>query len=77
MEKQFKDDPQRIDPNGKLQEQWNAVKSYVLRSNRINKYNILMGGSVYPPIYAAKRAVTDQNSMAAIKYVKVPFTISI
>ncbi|MFI5139263.1 MAG: peptidylprolyl isomerase [Sphingobacteriales bacterium] len=73
MEKQFKDDPQKIDPTGKLQEQWNAVTSYVKRMNRINKFNILFSGSVYPPLYMAKRVVTDQNSMAAIKYVKIPF----
>ena len=74
MEKQFKEAPDKIDPSGKLQEQWNAVKSYVIRTNRINKYNILFAGSVYPPLYLAKRTVTDQASMAAIKYVKIPYT---
>jgi peptidyl-prolyl cis-trans isomerase D len=74
MEKQFKDDPQKIDPNGKLQEQWNAVTSYVKRMDRVNKFNLLMTGSVYPPLFQAKRAVTDQNTMASIKYVKIPFT---
>ena len=74
MEKQFKDDPQKVDPTGKLQEQWNAVTAYVKRTSRINKFNILFSGSVYPPLYMAKRIVTDQNDMAAIKYVKIPFT---
>ncbi len=74
MEKQFTDDPQKIDPTGKLRDQWESVKAYVIRMNRINKYNALVGGSVYAPLYMAKRQLADQNSSASIKYVKVPYS---
>ncbi len=74
MEKQFKEDPDKVDPNGKLREQWAAVTAYVVRMNRVNKFNQLFSGSVYPPVYAAKRAVEDQMEMASIRYVKIPFT---
>src|ERR1019366_6384892 len=50
------------------------VKSYVTRMARVNKFNSLIGASAYAPQYLAKRMATDQNSMAAIQYVKVPFT---
>jgi len=73
FEKQLAEDPQRVDPNGKVREQWEAMKSYVVRMSRVNKYNQLFGGSVYAPSYMAKKLVNDQNSQAAIKYVKVPF----
>jgi peptidyl-prolyl cis-trans isomerase D len=74
MEKQFQEDPQKFDPTGKVREQWDAVKSFVLRMNRIYKFKTLVGGSIYPPLYLAKRNITDQNSIASIRYVKVPYT---
>lgn len=76
--KQFEDaitkDPQKNDPEGKLREQWETVKSYVKRMSRVNKFNALFGGSAYAPLYVIKRNLADQNSMASIKYVKVPYT---
>ena len=74
FEKQLASDPGRIDPTGKVKEQWEIVKSYVRRMSDVNKYNTLFGGSMYVPMYMAKRTVTDQNSMASLKYVKVPYT---
>ncbi len=74
FEKAMTDDPQKYDPTGKVREQWEIVKAYTKRMARINKYNSLFGGAAYIPTYVAKRSVTDQNSMAAIKYVKVPYT---
>jgi peptidyl-prolyl cis-trans isomerase D len=74
MEKQLAEDPQKIDPNGKIREQWETVKAYVLRVNRVSKFNAMFTGAVYAPMYLAKRVLTDQNSMAAIRYVKVPYT---
>ncbi len=74
MEKQFKEAPEKIDPSGKLQEQWNAVVSYVKRMNRINKFNTLIGASAYAPLYQAQRLVADQTAMASIRYVRVPYT---
>jgi len=74
FEQAISSDPQKNDPSGKLREQWEVVKSYVRRNARINKYNSMFAGAAYAPSYVAKRATTDQNSMAAIKYVKVPFS---
>jgi peptidyl-prolyl cis-trans isomerase D len=74
LEKELAEQPQKIDPTGKVKEQWETVKAYVIRMSRINKYNALYGGSVYAPLYLAKRSINDQNSMASIKYVKIPFT---
>ncbi len=74
MEKQFAEEPQKIDPTGKLREQWENVKSYVKRNARINKFNNMVGASAYVPNFIAKRAAADQNSVASIQYVKVPYT---
>ncbi len=74
LEKELNDQPQRIDPTGKLREQWENVKSYVIRNSRVDKYNTLFSGSVYIPMYLAKRMAADQTSVASIRFVKIPFT---
>lgn len=74
LEKELNDQPQRIDPTGKLREQWENVKSYVVRNSRVDKYNTLFSGSVYIPMYLAKRMAADQTSVASIRFVKIPFT---
>jgi peptidyl-prolyl cis-trans isomerase D len=73
LEKQFTENP-KFDPTGKVKEQWDAVKSYVLRNSRINKYNEMIGGAIYVPAFMMKRTMQDQNSIASIRYVKIPFT---
>ena len=73
-EKELRESPDKVDPNGTYTKEWETIKSYVLRSNRINKYKALFAGSVYEPMYVAKRAFADQNSRASIRYIKVPFT---
>jgi peptidyl-prolyl cis-trans isomerase D len=74
MEKELAEQPQRVDPTGKVREQWEALKSYVKRMNRIDKFNQLFTGSVYIPSFMAARSFADQNSMASIRYVKIPLT---
>ena len=74
FEKEITDQAQKVDPTGKYKEQWDAVKKYVTRRSRINKFHMMMTNSVYVPLFVSKQVATDQSSMAAIKYVKVPFT---
>jgi len=64
----------KMDPYGKFTETWNAVKTYVIRSNRIEKFNTMFANSAYMPIYAAVRQVKSQSEMASIRYVKVPYS---
>jgi peptidyl-prolyl cis-trans isomerase D len=74
FEKEINEEPQKYDPTGKLSEQWEIVKAYVVRMNNINKFNTMVGAAAYVPVYMAKRLAVDETSMAAIKYVKVPYT---
>lgn len=67
-------DPQQYDPTGKLREQWEIVKSYVTRMARVNKFNAMFAGSVYASSFMVKKNVGEQNSMAGIRYVKVPYS---
>ena len=64
----------KIDPNNKYKEAWETVKNYVLRMDRINKYNMMFVYGVYTPTYLAKYVANEARQMASIKYVKVPFT---
>lgn len=74
FEKEISDNAQRVDPTGKIREEWEMVKDYVMRMANVNKFNSLIGGGVYYPAYLAKHMLADQNSMASIKYVKVPYS---
>ena len=74
FEEQLAKDGKKIDPYGKFLEDWTSVKNYVLRMSRIDKFNTMLAASVYSPLYEAKRGADNQNMMASIRYVKVPYT---
>jgi len=74
IEQQVAKDPQNMDPQGKYREAWEAVKSYVIRMDRINKFNSMFISSLYAPAYIAQHSIEEANNMAAIRYVKIPFT---
>lgn len=74
MEKELAEQPQRVDPTGKVRENWAAVTSYVKRMNRIDKFNMMVTGAAYVPGFEVAHTMVEQNSIASIKYVKVPFT---
>jgi peptidyl-prolyl cis-trans isomerase D len=73
LEEELKKNP-KIDPYGKITENWTTVKEYVIRNSRIDKFNNMMGGSVYLHKYLATKGATEATSMASIRYVKVPYT---
>ncbi len=75
LEDQMLKDPQKQDPYGKYMETWTAVKNYVLRMSRIDKFNTLMAASVYAPAYESKRTADASNTLASIRYIKVPYTV--
>ncbi len=64
----------KVDPTGTFMENWNAVKGYVIRNSRIDKFNTMMSAGAYAPMYQAKRSVANGDMMASIRYIKVPFT---
>jgi len=74
FEKELAQQGDKIDPDGKIREQWAAVKDYVQRSVLTDKFGIMFGSSIYAPGYVAKRMLDDEKTLASIKYVKVPYT---
>ncbi len=74
FEKEITEQSQKVDPTGKYREQWQAVKGYVLRNSRINKFNAMFTNGLYAPVFVAKHSAEDMGAMASIKYVKIPFT---
>lgn len=72
--KGFEQQLPQIDPTGKIKEQWEAVKAYVLRTNKTNKFNYLFITAAYTPKYLMQHNAKEMSNMAGISYVKVPFT---
>jgi peptidyl-prolyl cis-trans isomerase D len=77
-------DPQRVkafekqvkenDKTGKTMEGWEALKAYVLRNAKVNKFNAVMMGCVYTPKFLIDNMTNDQRQLANISFVKIPFT---
>lgn len=74
FEKEIADRGDKIDPTGKIRDSWKAVVNYVKRTARVRKFNAMFGGAAYVPKYQMKRMMQDQQSMASIRYVKVPYS---
>jgi peptidyl-prolyl cis-trans isomerase D len=64
----------KIDPYNKIGESWAAVKAYVIRMSKFDKFNNMVGNAIYEPRYLATRTTADQDMRAAVRFVKVPFT---
>ncbi len=74
LEDELKKNGARVDPDHKIADAWQAAKNYVIRNARIDKFNSLLGAGAISPRYEAKRAFEEQNMMASVRYVKVPYT---
>lgn len=72
--KMFEQQVDQIDPTGKMKEEWETIKAYVIRNNVNKKYNSLLMHSIYMPSYLIKHSLNEQTSIASIRYVKVPYT---
>jgi peptidyl-prolyl cis-trans isomerase D len=71
--KAFEQQVEQMDPTGKTKEEWEALKAYVLRNRLVRKYNAMLTSFIYTPKYLMDRQVKEQNELASIRYVKVPF----
>ena len=58
----------------KVKTEWATLKEYIVRNNRINKFNSMLAGSVFYPMFLAKQASGEKSSFASIRYVKIPYT---
>ena len=76
IEKDLANPPKDANPQiyEKINEQFSAVKEYVVRMNRINKFNAIFTSSVYSPLYQSKKMLEDRNAIASIRLVKVPYS---
>jgi peptidyl-prolyl cis-trans isomerase D len=74
MVKQFEKVIDQQDKTGKVRDEWEAIKSYVKRTHKTQKFNALLGNSFYAPTYMLEQQQKEQLSMCSIHFVKVPFT---
>lgn len=58
----------------KAMEQWQMLKNYIRRTRLTQKYTAMFTAAAYTPDFIMQRQLQDQNYMASISYVKVPFT---
>jgi peptidyl-prolyl cis-trans isomerase D len=69
----------QIDPTtrAKLQEEWQILKSFALRSYRTNKYNSVVMAGLTAPKYLVDLDIEERRQMATLNFVAIPYaTIS-
>lgn len=59
----------------KEREQWSNFKSFVIHQNKLQKFNNLIGASMYSPRFMVDHKMAGQNEIASIRLVKVPITV--
>jgi peptidyl-prolyl cis-trans isomerase D len=69
----FEQQVDQLDPSGKAKQEWETLKSYVLRMNVQKKYNTILTKAMYIPKFLVERQIKQQGQMASVKFVKVPF----
>lgn len=76
-EDQLKAPPEGSDPNQiqKERENWDNYKSFVIHQSKLQKFNNLIGASLYSPKYMVDYKMAAQNEIASIQLVKVPTTV--
>lgn len=71
--KAFEQQVDQIDPTGKLKEQWEALKTYVLQNNIVRKYNALLSKNGYMPSFIFERRNKEKSQIASVRFLKVPY----
>lgn len=59
----------------KEREQWNNFKSFVVHQNKMQKFNNLIGATLYAPKFMVDYKMAAQTEIASIRVVKVPVTV--
>lgn len=62
------------DPTGRAREQWRQFEDYLKKDRMQNKFLALIRQAIYYPKWMAEKFVTDQNTLANISYVLVPYS---
>jgi peptidyl-prolyl cis-trans isomerase D len=77
FEEQLKNPPKDADPKllEREVENWKNYKAFVIHQNKLQKFNSLVGASMYAPKFLVDFKMSKQTEMASIRLVKVPVTI--
>lgn len=71
--KAFEQQASKVDPSGKMMEDWTHIKTYVVRNNTYTKFNRAVAASIYVPKFVVQTTIKEQENKASIRYVKVPY----
>jgi peptidyl-prolyl cis-trans isomerase D len=72
--KAFEQQVMQIDPSGKLKEQWETLKSFVVNNNKLRKYNAMLSKNGILPTFIFDKKNKEKNEMASIRFLRVPYS---
>jgi len=71
--KAFEQQANQVDPTGKLLEEWETIKNYVLQNNALKKYTMLTAKAVYMPKFILEKSRKEKSEFAGIDFVRIPY----
>lgn len=71
--KAFEQQANKVDPSGKMLEDWMHIKSYVVRNNTFTKFTRAITATTYVPKFVIQNSIKEQEQKASIRFVKVPY----
>lgn len=71
--KAFEQQATQVDPTGKLLEEWQTIKNYVLQNNALKKYTMLTAKAIYVPKYLLEKSRKEKSEYAGIDFVRIPY----
>jgi peptidyl-prolyl cis-trans isomerase D len=72
--KAFEKQADQMDPTGKVREQWETLKAYVIRTNFTRKYTAAITKNIYVPRFINEFQLNERRNIASIRYVKIPYS---
>ncbi len=71
--KAFEQQADQVDPTGKLKEEWETIKNYVLQYAVLKKYNALFSKAGNLPTFMYTRSMKERSELASVRFVKVSY----
>jgi peptidyl-prolyl cis-trans isomerase D len=73
--KEFEKQIDQIDPTGKIKEQWETLKAFVLQNAKLRKYNMLLSKAGCIPSFIFDRKNIEKQQIASIRFLKIRYSV--
>lgn len=66
---------QKLRKDPKMKDQWAAFESELVKRRYTEKFDAMVKGGIYVPKFVLQALLNDENELAKVNYVKLPYTL--